>query len=291
LIRHSSFDMGNFVNDYLNLEYTLECGQTFRWKKLDDGYYYGVWRDSFIRIRQDKNRFSYETAPVPDDFATLAACFQLDEGDEKYQKILTTIRTDESIGKAIDRYKGLRLMRQPAFEVLISFMLAANNTIPLVARTVQAISKKYGNAIPLGKYRGYTFPTAEVLAQASEFDLQELGTEYRSKYILETCRQIVSEGLDLESLINLPYDFAARKLTTFPGVGASVADSTLLFALGKLEAFPLDFWIKRAMETFYFNKQKTSDKEMRKLALRLWGDYSGYANEFIYMYARNYLRG
>jgi N-glycosylase/DNA lyase len=280
-----------FLNDNLNLEYTLECGQTFRWKKLEDGYYYGVWRDHFIRIRQDKNRFSYDTAPQPDDYATVAACFQLDAGDQKYHQILTAIRTDEHIGKAIDRYRGLRLLRQPAFEILISFMLAANNTIPIVARTVQAISKKYGNPIPLGKYRGYTFPPLEVLAHASEADLEELGTEYRAKYIRETCQRLLAEGLDLESLANLPYDFAAAKLTTFPGVGSSVADSTLLFALGKLEAFPLDFWIKRAMQTFYFNQPKPTDKEIRKLALRLWGENSGYANEFLYMYARNHLRG
>jgi N-glycosylase/DNA lyase len=283
--------VGTFENANLNLEYTLECGQTFRWKKLDDNFYYGVWGDSFIRIKQDKHRFTFETAPTPDDYATIAACFQLDQGDEKYQQILSAIRTDAHIGKAIDRYKGLRLMRQPVFEILISFILAANNTIPVVARTVQAISKKYGKVIPLGKYRGYTFPTPEILSQVSEQELnEELGADYRGKYIRETSQRLVDENVDLQSLINLPYDFASTRLTGFPGVGRSTADATLLFGLGHYEAFPLDFWIKRAMETFYFNKQKTSDKEMRLLAIRLWGNYAGYANEFLYMYARNHLR-
>lgn len=283
-----------FENKHLNLTYTLECGQCFRWKRLEDGFYYGVAHDSFVKIRQNGPRFQVEMAT--DDEITpeeaeqkLAHYFGLDQ-DAEYQQIVARLKTDEGISKAINRYYGLRLLRQPPFEILISFILSANNNIPAVARTVQAISKKYGRALVLGRYRGYTFPTPGELRAADESELNlELGAEYRGKYIVETTRQIVEQDFDFERLHELPYDWAHGQLTAFPGVGRNVADWVLLFALGKREAFPLDTWVTRAMETFYFNGQKTTPKEIHKVAAAKWGDQAGYANEFLYMYARNNL--
>ncbi len=281
---------GSFENRQLNLEYTLECGQTFRWKKLPDGFYYGVAGQTFLRIRQDGYKFTFETAPIPDDYEAVAAYFGLDR-DEEYQTIIQAIRTDPKIGKAIDRYFGLRLLRQPAFETLISFILSANNNIPTVARTVQAISKKHGQAITLGKYRGYTFPDPATLAEVSEGELNgELGAEYRGKYVRETSAKIHTQGVELEKMCDLPYDWAIGQLRAFPGVGRTVADCVMLFSLGVYEAFPLDTWIQRAMENFYFEGQKTNPKEIYQLAAKKWGHYAGYANEYLYMYARNQLR-
>ncbi len=87
----------------------------------------------------------------------------------------------------------------------------------------------------------------------------------------------------------MPYDWAVGQLTVFPGVGRSVADYLLLFSLGIYEAFPLDFWVQRAMENFYFEGKKATSKEIYRLAAAQWGHYAGYANEYLYMYARNYL--
>lgn len=279
-----------FENDHLKLEYTLECGQTFRWKKLADGFYYGMIGDSFVRIKQTGRYFNYSTAPVPNDYARLDACFGL-ERDQEYLDTLAAIRTDPAINRAIERYYGLRLMLQPPFELLISFILAANNNIPTVARTVQAISKRYGSAVVLDKYRGYTFPTPAQLAEATEAELNlECGADYRGKYIIETTRIILREGLDWDNLRALPYAWAHGQLTRLPGVGRTTADAVMLFGLGKYEAFPLDGWVQQAMETFYFEGQKTPAREIYRLAAARWGDLAGYANEFLYMYARNNLK-
>ena len=279
-----------FENQHLNLQYSLECGQTFRWKRLDDGYYYGVAGNSFVRIRQTGQHFQVELASQPqaDPRAAFEQYFGLDQ-DAEYQQIVARLQTDEHITKAIRRYYGLRLLRQPTFEILISFILSANNTIPVVSRTIQAISKQYGQALTLGRYRGYTFPTPEILRQASESELAALGAEYRAKYLYETTRMIVEQNFDFENLRDLPYDWAHGQLIAFPGVGRNVADWVMLFALGKHEAFPLDTWVTRAMETFYFGGQKTTPKEIHRLASARWGDQAGYANEFFYMYARNNL--
>ncbi len=280
-----------FENSHLNLSHTVECGQCFRWKRLDDGYYYGVAGQSFIKIRQQGLRFEGElaSAGMEDPQTILQAYFGLDQ-DAQYQQIVAGLKTDEYITKAIQRYYGLRLLCQPPFEILISFILSANNSIPAVARTVQAISKKYGESLTLGRYRGYTFPEPAQLQAATATEInEELGAEYRGKYIVETTRMIVEQEFDFERLRGLPYDWAHGQLIAFPGVGRNVADWVLLFALGMHEAFPLDTWVTRAMETFYFGGQKAAPKEIHKIAAAKWGDQAGYANEFLYMYARNNL--
>jgi N-glycosylase/DNA lyase len=283
----------DFENKHLNLGYTLECGQTFRWKRLEDGYYYGVAGDCFGRIKQTGHLFEVELAGNQPSEAEMQAGFENYFGlnkDAEYQQITAALKTDEFIARAVNRYYGLRLLTQPAFEILISFILSANNNIPAVSRTVQAISKKYGQTLVLGRYRGYTFPTPTQLLAAGEAELAgELGAEYRAKYIVETTRQIATQDFDFERLRDLPYDWAHGQLTAFPGVGRNVADWVLLFALGKHEAFPLDTWVTRAMETFYFKGQKTPPREIHKVAAAKWGDQAGYANEFLYMFARSQL--
>ncbi len=248
-----------------------------------------------MRIRQQGIRFQVERASLAEselteqtDRADFEHYFGLDQ-DQEYRQTLDRLKTDEPITRAINRYYGLRLLRQPAFEILISFILSANNTIPVVARTVQAISKQYGHSLQLGRYRGYIFPTPQELRAASESELAGLGAEYRAKYIYETTRMIVEQAFDFEHLQGLPYAWAHGQLTIFPGVGRNVADWVMLFALGQREAFPLDTWVTRAMETFYFGSQKTTPKEIHRLAGAKWGDQAGYANEFLYMYARNNL--
>lgn len=280
--------MDSFENRHLNLEFTLECGQTFRWKKMPDGFYYGMAGNTFTRIRQEGSRFYYETAPQSGDFKTISSYFRLDCDDE-YQEIIRQISsTGLHLSKAVKEYYGLRLLRQPVFETLISFILSANNTIPKVARTVQAISKRHGKGVVLGRYQGYTFPEPAVLAQANEAELEEgLEAEYRARYIIQSSKRIAEQGFSLENLRELSYDWAVGQFMSLPGVGRTVADCVMLFSLGKYEAFPLDAWVRRTMENLYFEGKKTPDREILLLASRQWGQYAGYANEYLYMFARN----
>lgn len=279
-----------FTNNHLNLEYTLECGQAFRWKKLEDGFYYGVVGDTFMRIRQDGNVFTYDTTPTPDNYAIIAKYFGLDS-DEDYSTLIATIcKNDPVMTEATERYYGLRLLRQEPWETLVSFILSAHNNIPSIARSVQAISKKYGQPLVLGRYRSYTFPSPAVLAQATEAELNtELGAAYRGKFILDTTNRILEQKINLEDYRPMPYPFAHGALTNFPGVGPKVADCVLLFSLDKREAFPVDVWIQRAMNAWYFGGKETSLRDIHRLATARWGDQAGYAQEFIYIHARNSL--
>lgn len=279
-----------FVSEHLNLEYSLECGQAFRWKKLEDGFYYGVIGDTFVRIRQDGSLFTFETTPRPDDYAVIASYFGLDSLED-YPALIKSLATDDPIlREATTRYYGLRLLRQEPWETLISFILSAHNNIPSIARAVQAISKKYGQPLVLGRYRSYTFPSPEALIRTNEVELNtELGAAYRGKFILDTTARILEQNLNLENYRQLPYNFAHGALTTFPGVGPKVADCVLLFSLDKREAFPVDVWIQRAMEAWYFGGNKTSLRDIHRLAAGRWREQAGYAQEFIYMHARHSL--
>ncbi len=278
-----------FVNAHLNLEYTLECGQAFRWKKLDDDFYYGVIGDTFVRIRQDGQLFTYETTPRPDDYPVIARYFGLDDSED-YPALVAKLATDPVLARATQRYYGLRLLRQEPWETLISFILSAHNNIPSIGRAVQAISKKYGEPLVLGRYRSYTFPPPAVLIQAREEELnRDLGAAYRGRFILDTTARILDQNLNLEDYRQLPYNFAHGALTGFPGVGPKVADCVLLFSLDKREAFPVDVWIQRAMETWYFGGQKTALRDIHRLAAARWGEQAGYAQEFLYMHARHSL--
>ena len=278
-----------FINKHLNLEYTLECGQAFRWRKLDDGFYYGIIGDSFVRIKQNGYTFTYETAPRPDNYEVIANYFGLNEAED-YPALINTLAADPVLAQATNQYYGLRLLRQDPWETLISFILSAHNNIPSIGRAVQAISKKYGEPIVLGHYRSYTFPRPEILIGASEQELnRELGAAYRGKFILDTTAKILDQNINLEDYRQLPYNFAHGALTNFPGVGPKVADCVLLFSLDKREAFPVDVWIQRAMETWYFGGNKTHLRDIHRLASARWGNQAGYAQEFLYMHARHSL--
>jgi N-glycosylase/DNA lyase len=162
------------------------------------------------------------------------------------------------------------------------------------------LSKKFGEKTTLDNHDFYTFPTPENLAKATEGDLMACGLGYRAKYVLETSKRI-SENNILESLKTVPYQQAKNELVTFPGVGLKVADCILLFSLGKLEAFPVDVWVKRVILRHYHTHfpdvfiskisrhASLSNAEYERLnefGRTYFGKYAGYAQEYLYHYER-----
>lgn len=270
-----------FRCDSLNLLYTLECGQAFRWRKRD-GWYFGVVRGHIIKIRQDGLHFTFYTAPTPDNYSLVAHYFAL---DEDYQAIVRALAQDPVLAPIVEEYYGLRIVRQEPWECLISYIISANNRIPMIMKSISCLSQRYGTPIELHGYTDYSFPTAETLASLHADDLVDCGIGFRSSYIVQTARILLNEGWDLETIRELPYEEARAKLMRLPGVGPKVADCVLLFSLGKGEAFPVDIWIKRAVEELYFGGQTMPIKHVYHFGKR-FGEYAGYAQEFLYYYAR-----
>jgi len=276
-----------------NLDVTLCCGQVFMWEKKGD-WWYGIVRDQAFKIRQVNAELEFANA----DEKFIENYFGF---SDDLQKICAIIGKDEHIRKAIREFWGLRIVRQDPWECFISYICATYKSIAAIKNMLLKLSKKFGEKISFDGCDFYIFPTPEKLAKTTESNLMECGLGYRAKYVLETSKKIVDNDFDLEGLRKMSYQQAKKELTNFPGVGLKVADCILLFSLGKREAFPVDVWVKRAIFKHYAaqfsnafiekisTQESISNSEYEKLnafGRNYFGDYAGYAQEYLYHYER-----
>jgi len=276
-----------------NLDITLCCGQVFRWDKKGD-WWYGVVGDRIFKTRQINAELETENA----DEKFITRYFGL---DDDLRKIRDRIGRDENIKTALREFWGLRIIRQDPWECLISYICATYKSIAAIKQMLLKLSKKFGEKMTLDGYDFYTFPTPEKLANATESRLAACGLGYRAKYILETSKKIYKSDFDLESLRKMPYQQAKKGLFSLSGVGLKVADCILLFSLGKLDAFPVDVWIKRAILKHYAehfpnafikkisSQESLSNSEYERLnefGRNYFEEYAGYAQEYLYHYER-----
>ncbi len=263
------------ITKNFDLKHTLECGQLFRYFEKN-GYYYLTVRDKIIKLKQEKHRLFFKGCSE----SFLRNYFSL---DEDYKKAIDELKKDKQLSDAIQKYKGMRIVRQDPWECLISYICSAAANIPKIQNNVYNLSKSFGRKIILGNVSSYSFPTKDEIKRLCT--IKNCGCGFRSKYIFEASRKVDENWLN--SLREMEYEDAKKELTKLPGVGEKIADCVLLFSLGFREAFPVDVWIKRAMEELYFNREKTNEKKIREFAKKKWGKNSGYAQQFLYHSVRN----
>ena len=186
--------------------------------------------------------------------------------------------------RAIELFPGLRVLNQPAWEALISFILSANNNVGRIRGLVAALSERYGEACDTEYGTLYSFPTPERLASASEAELRGLKVGYRAPFLIETARR-VCEGFPLDALCGLPYAEAHKALTTLPGVGDKVADCVLLFGCGHTSAFPVDVWVERLLCSWFETERRSRAAMCREARERL-GEHAGLMQQFLFHAAR-----
>jgi N-glycosylase/DNA lyase len=276
-----------------DLDVTLCCGQAFRWDRRGE-WWYGVVRENAFKIRRigDFLEFANVEEKSVDTYFGL---------EDDLSKILQQISKDEHIKRAVEAFKGLRILRQDPWECLISYICATYKNIQAIKQMLSNLSKKFGDKINFDGYDFYTFPTPERLAKATAEELVKCGLGYRAKYVSETAKMVYENGFEFEGLRKIAYEKAKEELLNFPGVGLKVADCVLLFSLGKFKAFPVDVWIKRVILKYYAShfpnefigkisgKKSLTSSEYEKLSLfgrRYFGDYAGYAQEYLYHYER-----
>ncbi|MBI4353944.1 MAG: hypothetical protein HY595_01785 [Candidatus Omnitrophica bacterium] len=180
-------------------------------------------------------------------------------------------------------------MRQDPWECLVSFICSAYNNITRIQGMIERLARAYGTAVGFNGFSGYTFPTPEAIAAASEGELRELGLGFRAAYLQATARMMAEGRLPLESLRQVNYPAAKTALMQCEGVGDKVADCVALFGLEQYEAFPIDLWMERAMR-YYFRRQKMTPRRIHDFAARHFGSYAGYAQQYLYQYVRNVRR-
>ncbi len=257
----------------LDLDATLECGQAFRWRKRDDGSFAGIVESEILHVSLDGSRLTLiGTSPDKADFWSSYFALDLD-----YLAIQSSLRKNPVLRQCITFAPGLRVLRQPFFETLITFMISQNNNIPRIKSIVERLCHGLGYEIGLDLEGSpaYAFPSPSDIASCQERDLDFLRAGYRVPGILDAARRVVSGDLDETSLKNLPLVEARTELMKTQGVGPKIADCVLLYGLGRFESFPVDVWIRRAMSILF-------PQGLPQHAMPL----AGIAQQYIFHYAR-----
>ncbi len=276
-----------------DLDFSLCCGQVFRWTKLD-GWWYGVVGDKVVKIRQFGKDLEFEGV----DEAFVRYYFGL---DDDLTEISCSVNKDSCIGAALKRFEGLRLVRQDPWACLVGFICSTNKNIAAIEDMLRKMSERFGEKRVFDGRTFYLFPTAEALAEVPESELLGCSLGYRAKFVQQTARKVVDEKIDFNALKNASYEKARKVLLEFCGVGPKVADCVLLFSLDKFEAFPVDVWVKRVILNHYADKfpveavhkmqrhNSLTNAEYQKIgafARSYFGKYAGYAQEYLYHFER-----
>jgi N-glycosylase/DNA lyase len=257
----------------LDLDLTLGCGQTFRWRPQPDASWKGVLGNQLVTVRRTKEGVAAEAVPGGEHVDEKLEVF-LRSGDD-IRSIQRALRKDPVLAPGTGQLKGLRIVKLDEWECLVSYILATYANIPRIMKMVDSVATAYGPRIAPGVH---AFPERRRLAKASIGHLAKLGLGYRAKYVHAVCEEIDEDAIRL--MMKRRYEDLRKDLIELPGVGEKVADCVSLFGFGRLESFPIDVWIERALKRLY--GQKGSYSMLRHFAARRFGQYAGYAQEYIY---------
>lgn len=257
------------LTDKLDLKNTFDCGQCFRWNENPDGSYTGIVGNVERRIYEDNDIVVIENC-TKDEFLNIWKDYL--DLDNDYDKIRNElIGLCPEISCAVDSINGIRILNQNPWEALCSFIISQNNNIPrikgIVSRLCENFGQKCGN--------GYSFPSADIIAALTVDDLAPLRSGFRARYIIDAARKVSCGEINLEKMKTAPVDECRKELMKITGVGAKVAECTLLYGLHRLEAFPIDVWMKKALATLFSG-----------ISVEQLGKYAGIAQQYIFHYSR-----
>ncbi|MFL0246445.1 DNA-3-methyladenine glycosylase family protein [Candidatus Clostridium stratigraminis] len=289
--RIENFENGVILKDIKNFElsHIFDCGQCFRWNRQENGNYIGIAYGKVIEVeKRDKDVLIYNTNEE-EFYEIWQNYFDL---ERDYSNIKEILSKDSLLKVSVEFGHGIRLLQQEPFELVISFIISSNNRIPMIKKAIDNISRKFGNAILYKEQTYYSFPTLKQLSKATVTDLAACSTGFRAKYIADTVEKINEANgnesgfeYDLNWIKAQNDDGCHEALQEFSGVGPKVADCIMLFSMGKYSAFPVDVWVKRAMQHFYLAPD-VSLKKIREFARNKFGELSGFSQQYLFYYAR-----
>jgi N-glycosylase/DNA lyase len=259
-----------------NLAVTLGSGQVFHWARRGEGYL-GVIGSTPVYVEQPGARLLTSADP-----ALVAHYFAL---DHPLPEIYRTFPADPAMAAALDFCRGMRIIRQPAWECLATFITSSMKQVAHIAQISQTLRARYGE--PAGPGGLFSYPTAARLAALNEQELRACALGYRARNLLKTARMIAGGEVDLDAIRSLPDDEARAELQRLAGVGEKVANCVLLFAYERVRAFPIDVWIERVLREHYFRgKRKVTAGKLREFSRNYFGEFGGYAQQYLFHHAR-----
>ena len=266
-----------------NLELTLNCGQVFHWTRTGDGYAGVIGGEAFYVEQRGERLFVQAGAEE-----TVRRYFAL---DHPLPRIYASFPADERMSAALATCRGLRIIRQPLWECLATFITSALKQVAHIAQISRLLRRRFGEPAP-GSHTGgeFTYPGIERIAALQEADLRACGLGFRARNLLETARSLADAGGEqaLERLRAMDRSSALAALTQYRGVGTKVANCVLLFGYEHLDAFPIDVWIERVLREAYFAHQPDAAVgKLQSFSHEYFGAYGGYAQQYLFHHARS----
>lgn len=282
-----------------DLKQIADSGQCFRMKPLSEdnaadaaccpkspAAYRLVSRDKVMHIEQAGSLVTFDC-----EERDLPYWLHYFDCERDYQALIDSIdRNDAYLTAAARAGRGIRILCQDPWEMIITFVISQQKTIPKIRELVERLCRHYGTPLADGLY---AFPTPKQLSRATLPELLDMKLGYRAKYIHRLCQDAVYGRLDLEALSSMDYEAAMEYLSGFYGIGKKVANCICLFGLHHIDAFPVDTWIQKILLAHYFDEKKYRDTPKSSLYEQIikdsFGRYSGYAGvmqQYIFYYER-----
>ena len=273
-----------------DLGMTLDSGQVFHWEKVGNGFI-GAIGDRAVYVEQHGNVLKLAKKErildglKPSSFArSVANYFAL---DHPLAEICASFPRNAAMDTARTFCCGLRIIRQPKWECLATFICSSMKQVAHIRQISLALRNRFGDQRKIDNHVVYTFPSAQRIARASEKELRRCALGYRATNLLATARLVAAGAADLEAWSALSDADLREKLCALPGVGAKVANCVMLFAYERLRAFPVDVWIERVLRQEYFSrKKKITAARLREFSETYFGEHGGYAQQYLFHHAR-----
>lgn len=264
---------------FINIELTLNSGQAFHWVRCGAGWLGAIGQNAvYLEQRNGELLVNPGAESAAENYLAL---------DHPLEHIESTFPSDPVTQEALAFCRGMRILRQPNWEALATFITSSMKQVAHIAKISHTLRQRFGNHLQWENHAVHSYPTPEVFATLTEGDLRACALGYRAANLLATAKMVARNEVDLAQIGHLSDSEAQNALCTLPGVGEKVANCALLFGFERLKAFPVDVWIERVIRERYFTKrQKATPATIRAFCAKTFGPFGGYAQQYLFHHAR-----
>lgn len=264
---------------HLALALSLNSGQAFHWQKEGNGWL-GAVEHTPVYLEQIDGRLYVNAGSEKAASLYLAL-------DHPLEKIEASFPKDPVTQTALAFCRGMRILRQPRWEALATFITSSMKQVAHIAHISHTLRRRFGSRLSWEGREIFSYPPPSTLAELEEKDLRECALGYRAAHLLATAKRVADGSADLEAIAQMEDSDARSALQALPGVGEKVANCVLLFGFERLKAFPVDVWIERVIRERYFTKRrKATPAAIRSFCSKTFGPYGGYAQQYLFHHAR-----
>jgi N-glycosylase/DNA lyase len=276
---HHSPSVSRIAGKGIDLAKSLNSGQVFHWTQHGKGFV-GAIDQKPCYLEQSGNQLQVSSELISQARRYLALDHRIDE-------IHGTFPNDPTLTAAARYAAGIRILRQPVWECLATFLTSALKQVAHIRSISLMVRERYGRKLEIAGTTVFSYPGPEVLARLTLDDLRACRLGFRAANLLAAARMVADDEIDLKDLTKLSSDEIRTVLRRFPGVGDKIANCVLLFAVGRLEVMPIDVWIARVLREKYFpEKSKLRPVDLAEFCRQYFGPYAGYAQQYLFHHWR-----